>query len=87
MQGPFSAAKKNLISLEHSFNHSSMTRTQTPIGKWECSRNEFNLTRIEPVCNGQRLNIFWKKSKKRNPEIACRKGYGEISECKNLKSI
>ena len=67
-----------------------MTRTQTSIGKWECSKNEFDLTRIEPLNNGQHLNIFSKKSKKRNLEIAYVidiQSYGEISECKNLKFV
>ena len=41
-----------------------MTRTQTPSGKWECSKNEFDLTQIES------LKILKKKSKKRNLEIA-----------------
>ena len=50
-----------------------MTRTQPPSGKWECSKNEFDLTRIES------LNILKKKSKKRNLEIAYVIFYGETS--------
>ena len=67
-----------------------MTRTQTPIGKWECLKNEFDLTQTKPLHNEQRLNNFWKKSKKTNIEIAYVidiESYGETSECKNLKSV
>ena len=67
-----------------------MTRTQTSIGKWECSKNKFDLTRIEPLNNGQHLNVFSKKSKKRNLEIAYVidiQSYGEISGWKNLKFV
>ena len=83
-------AEKNFTWLECLFNYRSMARTQTPIGKWERSKNELDQTWIEPLHNGQRLNSFWKKSMERNLEIAFVidiQSYGEISECKNLKFV
>ena len=38
-----------------------MTRTQTPIGKWECSKNEFDLTRYFWTSDGISTLLFWKK--------------------------
>ena len=44
-----------------------MTRTQTSVGKWECSKNEFDLTRIEPLNNGRTTTPkrFFKKIKEK----------------------
>ena len=55
-------SEKNLTLIECSSKHLSMTRTQTPIGKRECSKKEFDLTRYFWTSDvTSTLFFFWKK--------------------------